>query len=43
MHRLIFKGVKVDSNLYYLTNQTPQLLSKEKKLEIYDNARIKLS
>jgi hypothetical protein len=43
VHRLIFKAVKVDSNLYYLTNQTPHLLSKEMKLEIYDNARIKLS
>lgn len=31
IHKIIFKACKVDSNLYYLTQQTPELLSKEKK------------
>jgi hypothetical protein len=27
VHKLIFKACKVDSNLYYLTQQSPELLS----------------
>lgn len=32
----------MDSNLYYLTQQSPELLSSQKKQEIYDSARIRI-